>query len=481
MTRGHAPFAAHSHNIDRSDVLSPGCWGAFARVRATAPAAPFAPAVSAEAGAAAGPERSARVRVPWKAAKNMFLLSGGTRLCGELEVGCAKNAVLPILAAAMLTDAPVTVEDCPDLVDARNMLSILETLGCRVEARGRDVLLDASRAESHEMPENLSKRLRSSIFMLGPLIARFGRARVSYPGGCEIGQRPIDLHLKGLRALGVTIREAHGMIECDGARLRGADVYLDFPSVGATENVMMAAVLARGRTTIHNAAREPEIRDLQAFINALGGKIRGGGTDRVTIEGVRSLGGARYRPLPDRIVAGTLLAAAAATRGEVLLRRVCPGDLGAVLDKLRQAGCAVETEEETIFLRARTLKPFEVSTQPFPGFPTDLQAQFMALACAVEGASVIVENVFENRFAHAAQLRRMGADIFLSGRLAVVRGGRLYGAEVQASDLRGGAALVIAALAAEGESRVENVELIDRGYEALETMLAALGANIRRI
>ena len=410
-----------------------------------------------------------------------FRVEGGHRLSGAVRVHCAKNAVLPILAAAMLTDTPVTVEDCPDLVDARNMLSILETLGCRVEARGRDVVLDASRAENHEMPEKLSKRLRSSIFLLGPLVARFGRARVSYPGGCEIGQRPIDLHLKGLRALGVQIRETHGMIECDGARLRGADVYLDFPSVGATENVMMAAVLARGRTTIHNAAREPEIRDLQNFINALGGKVRGGGTDCVTVEGVRSLGGACYRPLPDRIVAGTLLAAAAVTRGEVLLRRVCPGDLGAVLDKLRQAGCAVEAEEETIFLRARTLKPFEVSTQPFPGFPTDLQAQFMALACAAEGASVIVENVFENRFAHAAQLRRMGADIFLSGRLAVVRGGRLYGAEVQAGDLRGGAALVIAALAAEGESRVENVELIDRGYEHLEDMLAALGANIRRI
>ena len=408
----------------------------------------------------------------------MFLVSGGKRLCGALEVGCAKNAVLPILAAAMLTDAPVTLEDCPDLVDARNMLSILETLGCRVERRGREVRLDASRAENHEMPEKLSKRLRSSIFLLGPLIARFGRARVSYPGGCEIGQRPIDLHLKGLRALGVTIREAHGMIECEGARLRGADVYLDFPSVGATENVMMAAVLARGRTTIHNAAREPEIRDLQAFINALGGKVRGGGTDRVTIEGVKALGAARYRPLPDRIVAGTLLAAAAATRGEVLLRRACPGDLGAVLDKLRQAGCEVEAEGEEIFLRARALKPFEVSTQPFPGFPTDLQAQFMALACAVQGASVVVENVFENRFAHAAQLRRMGADIFLSGRLAVVRGGRLYGAEVQAGDLRGGAAL---ALAAEGESRVENVELIDRGYERLEEMLAALGADIRRL
>ena len=411
----------------------------------------------------------------------MFQIVGGRRLSGELQVGCAKNAVLPILAAALLTDEAVTIEDCPVLVDACNMLSILTTLGCRVERRGREVILDASRAENHEMPEQLSKRLRSSIFMLGPLIGRFRRAKVSYPGGCEIGQRPIDLHLKGLRALGVRIREEHGMIECDGAQLRGADVYLDFPSVGATENVMMAAVLARGRTTIHNAAREPEIRDLQNFINALGGRVRGGGSDRVVVEGVKALGGARYRPLPDRIVAGTLLAAAAATRGEVLLRRVIPGDLGAVLDKLRQAGCAVESTQSEIYLRSGAPAPFELSTQPFPGFPTDLQAQFMALACVLPGASVIVENVFENRFAHAAQLRRMGADIFISNRLAVVRGGRLCGANVQAGDLRGGAALVIAALAAEGESRVENVELIDRGYESLEGMLTGLGANIQRL
>lgn len=411
----------------------------------------------------------------------MFQVVGGRRLCGELEVGCAKNAVLPILAAAILTDERVVIEDCPALVDARNMLSILKTLGCRVETSGSDVILDASRAENHEMPEQLSKRLRSSIFMLGPLIGRFGRAKVSYPGGCEIGQRPIDLHLKGLRALGVRIREEHGMIECDGARLRGADVYLDFPSVGATENVMMAAVLARGRTTIHNAAREPEIRDLQDFINALGGRVRGGGSDCVVIEGVKALGGARYRPLPDRIVAGTILAAAAATRGEVLLKRVCPDDLGAVLDKLRQAGCAVESGSSQIYLRAGALKPFELSTQPFPGFPTDLQAQFMALACSIEGASVIVENVFENRFAHAAQLRRMGADIFISNRLAVVRGAKLYGASVQAGDLRGGAALVIAALVAQGESWVENVELIDRGYASLENMLASLGAQVRRV
>ena len=411
----------------------------------------------------------------------MFLVVGGKRLCGTIEVGCAKNAVLPILAAAILTDEPVTIEDCPKLLDAYNMMSILKTLGCRVEMRGRDIVLDASRAESHEMPEHLSKRLRSSIFMLGPLIGRFRRAKVTYPGGCEIGQRPIDLHLKGLRALGVSIRESHGMIYCDGSKLRGGDVYLDFPSVGATENVMMAAVLARGKTTIHNAAREPEIRDLENFINALGGKVEGAGTDQIAIEGVRVLGGARYRPLPDRIVAGTLLAAAAATKGEVELKRVNPGDLGAVLDKLRQAGCDVESGENTIRLAAETLKPFEVSTQPFPGFPTDLQAQFMALACAIDGASVIVENVFENRFAHASQLRRMGADIFLSNRLAVVRGGKLYGASVQASDLRGGAALVIAALAAEGQSWIENVELIDRGYDNLEGMLSALGADIQRI
>ncbi len=412
----------------------------------------------------------------------MYRVIGGRRIAGEVRVGCAKNAVLPILAATILTREPVTIEDCPELSDVKNMLAILETLGCHIQAMPEGVWIDAGCAGRYEMPEHLSKQLRSSIFMLGPLIGRFRRAKVTYPGGCEIGQRPIDLHLKGLRALGVTIREEHGMIYCDGQKLRGAEVYLDFPSVGATENVMMAAVLARGETTIHNAAREPEIRDLQDFINRLGGRVRGGGTDCVRVQGVDALVGASYRPLPDRIVAGTLLAAAAATRGELTLRDVVSSDLGAVTDKLRQAGCDLQIEEDRISLAAQgKLKPFEISTQPFPGFPTDLQAQFMALACAIEGASVIVENVFENRFAHAAQLRRMGADIFLSNRLAVVRGGKLQGARVQAGDLRGGAALVIAALAAEGESVIENVELIDRGYASLEKTLSRLGAQIRRI
>ena len=413
---------------------------------------------------------------------DMYRVVGGKRLKGEVEIGCAKNAVLPILAAALLTDSPVTLENCPALLDVKNMLAILKTLGCEVGWRGKDICVNATGANSYEMPEELSKSVRSSIFMLGPLLGRFRKAKVTYPGGCEIGLRPIDLHLKGLRALGVSVREAHGMIYCDGFKLHGGEVHLDFPSVGATENVMMAAVLAKGRTTIHNAAREPEIRDLQDFINAMGGRIRGGGTDTVVIEGVPALEGVQYRPLADRIVAGTLLTAVAATGGEATLTNAPATDFGVVIDKLRRIGCEIDVEGNRVFIRAeRPLKAVEISTQPYPGFPTDMQAQFMALACVLNGTSVIVENVFENRFAQASELRRMGADILINNRLAVVRGGRLTGARVQACDLRGGAALTIAALAAEGVTTVENVHLIDRGYENLETMLAQLDADVRRI
>ena len=412
----------------------------------------------------------------------MYRVVGGKRLKGEVEIGCAKNAVLPILAAALLTDVPVTLENCPALLDVKNMLAILKTLGCEAGWRGKNICVNAAGANSYEMPEELSKSVRSSIFMLGPLLGRFRRAKVTYPGGCEIGLRPIDLHLKGLRALGVSVREAHGMIYCDGSRLRGGEVHLDFPSVGATENVMMAAVLAKGRTVIHNAAREPEIRDLQDFINAMGGRIRGGGTDTVVIEGVSVLGGVQYRPLADRIVAGTLLTAVAAAGGEAVLTNAPTADFGVVIDKLRRAGCEIDAERDRVFIRVEgPLKAIEISTQPYPGFPTDMQAQFMALACVLEGTSVIVENVFENRFAQASELRRMGADILINNRLAVVRGGRLTGARVQACDLRGGAALTIAGLAAEGVTTVENVHLIDRGYENLEIMLAQLGADVGRI
>ena len=412
----------------------------------------------------------------------VFSIAGGRRLRGEVTIGGAKNALLPILAATMLTGGEVILDNCARLSDCENMLRILRTLGCAVERRDESVCVDSRGAQGWEMSESLSKQLRSSIFMLGPILGRFRKASVTYPGGCEIGLRPIDLHLKGLRALGVEIHEARGRILCDGSRLHGGEVQLDFPSVGATENVMMAAVLAPGETVISNAAREPEIVDLQNFLRVMGAKVHGAGQDVISIEGVKKLHGARYAVMPDRIVAGTLLAAAAITHGEVCLKNARPDDLRAVLDKLSQAGCLIESGADFIRLSAegRALRAVNLSTQPYPGFPTDMQAQFMALCTVAEGTSLIVENVFENRFAHAAQLRRMGADILVHQRAAIVRGGSLSGAQVEARDLRGGAALVLAALAAEGESRVERVELIDRGYEALETTLADLGASIRR-
>ena len=318
--------------------------------------------------------------------------------------------------------------------------------------------------------------------MMGSLITRFGRATVTYPGGCEIGLRPIDLHLKGLRRLGVEIREEHGRIDCDGRRRHAGDVLLDFPSVGATENLMMAAVLTKGETIIRNAAREPEIVDLQGFINAMGGKVSGAGSSIVRIRGVDSLHGAAYRPIADRITAGTLLAAAAMTGGEIALDGFSGDSMDAVLAKLREAGCLINESGDGLTLSApRRLRAVDVFTQPYPGFPTDMQAQMMALCCVAEGTSIIVENVFESRFSHAAQLVRMGADITVHHRTAVVRGGRLTGARVTARDLRAGAALVLAALAADGMTEVENVSLIDRGYERLEETLAALGARIRRV
>jgi UDP-N-acetylglucosamine 1-carboxyvinyltransferase len=413
---------------------------------------------------------------------DLIRLSGGRRLNGTVNAGCAKNAVLPILAACLMSGAPVTLSQFPMLTDTRNMLSILETLGCRTSLTGSTAVINGASADRYEMPEALSKLLRSSIFMMGPILARFRRATVTYPGGCEIGQRPIELHLRGLAALGVQIREAHGMIYLDGENMRGGEVYLDFPSVGATENVMMAGVLTRGVTRIHNAAREPEIVDLERFINALGGRISGAGSGTITVTGVDGLGGGQYRPITDRIVAGTLLVAAAVTGGDVRVADAVPGDMGAVLGKLRQAGCELDLSGEGVRLDApERLRPVDVSTQPFPGFPTDMQAQIMAQAAVADGASVIVENVFENRFAHAPELRRMGAEIIVNNRTAVVRGARLTGARVTARDLRGGAALIIAGLAAEGVTEIEHVELIDRGYEFIERKLSLLGADIRRI
>lgn len=394
----------------------------------------------------------------------------------------AKNAVLPLLAACVLVRQPVVFSGCPDLSDVRNMLRLLESLGCSARREGAELYIDASGAQEHVMPEAISKLMRSSIFMLGPVLARFGRADFTYPGGCEIGLRPIDLHLQGLRALGAHIEEAHGHILCSG-KLRGGSVHLDYPSVGATENVMMAAVGAAGDTVIHNAAREPEIVDLAGFLNACGGCVRGAGTDTVMIRGGAELHGVQYAPVADRITAGTLLLAGAATQGDVFVRGARAQDMQALLAKLHEAGCDVRVYDDGVraALHGRPRAVRRVETAPFPGFPTDMQAQMLALAARARGTSVLTENVFENRFNHVPDLCRMGADIIVAGRTAIVRGAdALHGARVTAHDLRGGAALVLAALSAEGESVVEDVGHIDRGYESLEKELNALGAKIER-
>ncbi len=411
-------------------------------------------------------------------------IRGGRRIGGEAAVGCAKNAVLPIMAASILTEGEITLLDCPALSDIGYMADILRTLGCGVRESERRMAIDPGGLCRYEMPDALAKKIRSSIFMLGPILARFRKATVTYPGGCEIGMRPIDLHLYGLRQLGVDVREEGGLIHCDGRAMRAGTVHFDYPSVGATENVMMASALLPGRTTLHNAAREPEIVDLQRFLNAMGARVSGAGTNDIAVEGVRALHGATYRPMPDRIVAGTLLAAVAATGGELTLRNAPCRDMLAIFNKLREMGCRLEDAGGTVRLTApERLSAFsQLQTQPHPGFPTDMQVQMLALATLAKGTSIVVENVFENRFTHAGDLNRMGGNVIVNGRMAIIQGVEtLYGARVTARDLRGGAALAIAGLRAQGETIVDNAMLIDRGYERLEDTLRILGADVERI
>ena len=410
-------------------------------------------------------------------------IRGGRRLVGEWTVHSAKNALLPIMAASILTDDPTILEDCPRLSDIRHMGDILQTLGCDVRREESALRIDPQGLCRHDMPDALAKKIRSSIFLLGPILARFGKATATFPGGCEIGLRPIDLHLSGLRQLGVIVREEGGEIRCDGAAMRAGPVHFDYPSVGATENVMMAAVLLPGVTTLHNAAREPEIADLQRALRFMGAQVSGAGTHIIRVQGVRRLRGIVYRAMPDRIVAGTLLAAAAASGGRICLRNAPVEDMCAIFSKLREMGCTVREAAGEVDLAApERLAAFQqLQTQPHPGFPTDMQVQMLALAARAQGTSVVVENVFENRFTHAGDLNRMGANVMVNGRTAIVKGvGTLYGARVTARDLRGGAALAIAGLSAQGETVVEHAELIDRGYERLETMLSALGADVIR-
>ena len=413
-----------------------------------------------------------------------FLVRGGERIRGELRVGAAKNAVLPIMAASPLAEGKARIENCPDIADLKSMREILQCLGCASRWEKQDLLIDCGALSTGEMPEKLSKRVRSSIFLLGPLLSRLHRATVVYPGGCEIGLRPIDLHLTGLRRMGVAIREEGGVLSCDGSGLHAADVHLDYPSVGATENVMMAAVLTPGVTTLTNAAREPEIEDLARYINAMGGKVRGAGSPTVTVEGVRRLHSVSYAPMFDRIAAGTYLCAAAITGGEIALTNAQPRHMTAVVQKLREMGCRITEGADSLHLIAPPrLRAFDtLQTQPHPGFPTDMQSPMLALSALAQGSSVILENVFENRFTLAGDLNRMGANIRVAGRAALIQGvEKLRGVPVQARDLRGGAALILAGLAAEGETAVAGAELIDRGYAHIEHTLTGLGGRIQRV
>ncbi|MBQ3505821.1 MAG: UDP-N-acetylglucosamine 1-carboxyvinyltransferase [Clostridia bacterium] len=413
-----------------------------------------------------------------------FIIDGGEKLYGKVEIQSAKNTVLPLLAASVLTDEQVKIRGVPTIADVENMLRILTELGCKIQRKKEYSVIDSSNAVSHEIPPRLTRELRSSVFMLGSVLTRFRRAKISYPGGCDIGLRPIDLHLSGLKRLGVEITEEGGYIDCKADKLVGAEILLDFPSVGATENIILAAVKAEGFTVIRNAAKEPEIVDLQNFLNAMGAKVRGAGGGTVLIEGVKRLHGVDYTPIGDRIEAGTYLIAAASCGGEIETDGVPPENIAALLHKLRENGCKIHTKNDKIVLQSNgRLKAVDlVETMPFPGFPTDMQAQYSTLCCTAQGTTLVVENLFETRYKYAGELKRMGADITVRGRTAVIRGvERLHGAQVTAGDLRGGAALVLAALKAEGQSTVIDLSHIDRGYADFEYKLKKLGATIRRV
>lgn len=414
---------------------------------------------------------------------SQLIIGGGRRMEGEIEVQGSKNAVLPILAAAILSDGKNIIYNCPRLRDVETTIQVLMNLGCKVKWEGNSIEVDASDISGYTIPEDLMRKMRSSIIFLGAIIAKFRKAEVSMPGGCEIGMRPIDLHLKALSQLGVEITESHGYIHCTADRLTGADIHLDFPSVGATENIMLTACMADGETVIENAAREPEIVDLERFLNRMGAKIRGAGTDRIVIEGVHKLYGTRHTIIPDRIVGATYLACAAATYGTVILKRTTPSQMGAMLNVLKDMGCDIFAEKErVILLPARELKSVgTIKTMPYPGFPTDIQSPFVALGTQCEGTSVFVENIFENRFQHVDELIRMGAKIKTDGRVAVIFGkSTLSGAPVVAKELRGGAALVLAALCAEGITEIENIKFIDRGYEEIDKVLSSCGLDVKR-
>jgi len=410
-------------------------------------------------------------------------IQGGTRLAGEVRVAGAKNAALPILAASLLTASPVRVTNVPDLNDVRTMVKLLERMGIKARSGGHETHLDASSIAEPFAPYELVKTMRASILALGPLAARFGEARVSLPGGCAIGERPVDLHIKGLAAMGAEISIEAGYIHAKARRLKGARIFMDTVTVTGTENLMMAACLAEGETLLENAAREPEVVDLARCLVAMGARIEGHGSDVIRVSGVKALHGVEYAVMPDRIEAGTFLAAAAATRGDVTLTAAPTANLDAVIDKLREAGAAITVGEGTVRISMPSRpKAVSLRTAPYPGFPTDMQAQFIALNSVAEGTAHVTETIFENRFMHVQELRRLGAHIDIEGNSALISGvDALTGAHVMATDLRASASLVIAALVARGETVIDRIYHLDRGYEHIETRLASLGARITRV
>ena len=414
-----------------------------------------------------------------------FKIVGEKRLFGRIKVDASKNSILPIVSASLLTDKEVIIEKIPEIADVFKMFEILRNLGSEVnyDRELKKVSIKNNNINSFEIPERLASELRSSFFMLGPMLSRFKKARVAYPGGCDIGSRPIDLHLFGLRELGVKISEDFGFITCDGANMKPSVIHLDFPSVGATENLMMASVLVGGETTILNPAKEPEIIDLQNFINQMGGDISGAGSNKIVIRGVKKLHGTTFSPIPDRIVAGTYMIASALTKGKVEIEDVNAEHVFSLINKLRKSGCKIEINNGIIIVESsKRLHGISFDTQPYPGFPTDLQPQLSVLSAVGRGVSVVTENLFETRFRHLQEMMRMGAKVTFRDRMALIRGvAKLHGASVVAHDLRGGAALTLAGLVAHGVTTVENVNFIDRGYVRLEEQLNSLGAEIQRI
>ena len=414
-----------------------------------------------------------------------LLIKGGHKLEGSLRISGAKNAVLPILPATLLGDTPSIIKNVPHLRDVTTTMSLLGQMGVSLTVDEKmNIEVDPSTIQTYEAPYNLVKTMRASILVLGPLLARYGEAEVSLPGGCAIGARPVNIHIDGLVAMGADIEVKDGNIKAKTKRLKGAKLVLDVVSVTGTENLLMAATLADGTTVIENAAREPEVVDLANMLNAMGAKITGAGTSEITIEGVDSMQGCEYSVLPDRIETGTFLVAAAMTGGHVMIKDASPNTLDSVLAKLRDAGAKITTTEDTIELdmRGRSLKAVDIRTSPYPGFPTDMQAQFVAMNSIAEGSSAIVETVFENRFMHVQEMQRMGADIQVEGNTAFTRGvEQLNAAPVMATDLRASASLILAGLVAKGETEVDRIYHIDRGYERIEEKLSTLGAKIRRL